>query len=257
MLTERAAQGKPLRVGLIGAGKFGAMYLAQIPTTPGIHLAGHRRPLAGERAGEPRAGRLEARAARRPARSTTRSRSGLTHLSDDWRALVAHPEIEIIVEATGNPIAAVDARARRVQARQARRDGHGRGRRVLRPAARPKRAAEAGVDLQPRVWRPAGADLRSRRLGARRGLRRSSRPAAATSGCRTSRSRRPRRCGTYYGPHAEQARVGGLNPKMFNSFLDGSKPAIESTAVSQRDRPDAGAGRAGVPACRASTICRS
>jgi len=39
-LTERAAAGKPLRVGLIGAGKFGAMYLAQIPKTPGVHLAG-------------------------------------------------------------------------------------------------------------------------------------------------------------------------------------------------------------------------
>ena len=39
-LTERAAEGRPLRVGLIGAGKFGAMYLAQIPKTPGVHLAG-------------------------------------------------------------------------------------------------------------------------------------------------------------------------------------------------------------------------
>jgi predicted homoserine dehydrogenase-like protein len=35
----------------------------------------------------------------------------------------------------------------------------------------------------------------------------------------------------YYGLTPEQAEVGGLNPKMFNSFLDGSKPAIESTAV--------------------------
>ena len=35
----------------------------------------------------------------------------------------------------------------------------------------------------------------------------------------------------YYGLTPEQAKVGGLNPKMFNSFLDGSKPAIESTAV--------------------------
>ena len=35
----------------------------------------------------------------------------------------------------------------------------------------------------------------------------------------------------YYGLTPEQARIGGLNPKMFNSFLDGSKPAIESTAV--------------------------
>jgi predicted homoserine dehydrogenase-like protein len=35
----------------------------------------------------------------------------------------------------------------------------------------------------------------------------------------------------YYGLTAEDARIGGLNPKMFNSFLDGSKPAIECTAV--------------------------
>jgi predicted homoserine dehydrogenase-like protein len=34
-----------------------------------------------------------------------------------------------------------------------------------------------------------------------------------------------------YGLTAEQAQRGGLNPKMFNSFLDGSKPSIESTAV--------------------------
>ena len=36
----------------------------------------------------------------------------------------------------------------------------------------------------------------------------------------------------YYGLTPEQAARGGLNPKMFNSFLDGSKPAIELTAVS-------------------------
>jgi predicted homoserine dehydrogenase-like protein len=35
----------------------------------------------------------------------------------------------------------------------------------------------------------------------------------------------------HYGLTPEQARAGGLNPKMFNSFLDGSKPAIECTAV--------------------------
>jgi predicted homoserine dehydrogenase-like protein len=35
----------------------------------------------------------------------------------------------------------------------------------------------------------------------------------------------------YYGLTPEQAKHGGLNPKMFNSFLDGSKPAIEATAV--------------------------
>ncbi len=38
-LCERAGQRRPLSVGLIGAGKFGAMYLAQVPKTPGVHIA--------------------------------------------------------------------------------------------------------------------------------------------------------------------------------------------------------------------------
>ena len=40
MLQQRAAEGRPLRVGLIGAGKFGTMYLSQALRTPGIHLVG-------------------------------------------------------------------------------------------------------------------------------------------------------------------------------------------------------------------------
>ncbi len=39
-LQQRAANGKPLRVGLIGAGKFGSMYLAQVPRIRGVHLVG-------------------------------------------------------------------------------------------------------------------------------------------------------------------------------------------------------------------------
>ena len=33
------------------------------------------------------------------------------------------------------------------------------------------------------------------------------------------------------GLRPEQAERGGLNPKLFNSFLDGSKPSIESAAM--------------------------
>ena len=36
MLAKRIEAGKPVRVGLIGAGKFGSMFLAQAPTIPGI-----------------------------------------------------------------------------------------------------------------------------------------------------------------------------------------------------------------------------
>ena len=37
-LKARAANHKPVRVAIIGAGKFGSMYLSQVPRTPGIHL---------------------------------------------------------------------------------------------------------------------------------------------------------------------------------------------------------------------------
>ncbi len=37
-LQRRAQEKRPVRVGLIGAGKFGSMYLSQAPRTPGIHL---------------------------------------------------------------------------------------------------------------------------------------------------------------------------------------------------------------------------
>ena len=39
-LLQRQQEGRPIRVGLIGAGKFGSMYLAQIPRTPGVQLVG-------------------------------------------------------------------------------------------------------------------------------------------------------------------------------------------------------------------------
>ena len=39
-LMQRAAEGKPVRVGMIGAGKFGSMYLSQVPRTPGLHMVG-------------------------------------------------------------------------------------------------------------------------------------------------------------------------------------------------------------------------
>ena len=39
MLKEREALGEPLRVGLIGAGKFGSMYLSQARHTPGVRIA--------------------------------------------------------------------------------------------------------------------------------------------------------------------------------------------------------------------------
>ena len=38
MLLEREAAGRPVTVGLIGAGKFGTMFLAQARSTRGMHV---------------------------------------------------------------------------------------------------------------------------------------------------------------------------------------------------------------------------
>ena len=107
MLMARAAEAKPLRIGVIGAGKFGSMYLSQIPTTPGIHLLGIA-DLSPPRARENLA-RLGWKPEVTGAISFADARKhGSTYLTEDWRALVSHPEIDIIVESTGDPIAAVE-----------------------------------------------------------------------------------------------------------------------------------------------------
>src|SRR4029453_11338007 len=96
-LQQRAADGKPVRIGLIGAGKFGSMYLAQVPRTPGVHLVGiadlspDAAPTNLARGGW-QAGRAQARSL------DEALKLGTTHIGDDWQALVRHPAVDIIVE---------------------------------------------------------------------------------------------------------------------------------------------------------------
>ena len=106
MLHERAAAGRPLRVALIGAGKFGAMYLAQAKHTPGIHvvavadLAPARAKASLARTGWP--------AERYGARTLAEAdRSGTTCVTDDAIAMIAAPEVEIVIDATGSPAAGI------------------------------------------------------------------------------------------------------------------------------------------------------
>ena len=219
---------KPLRIGVIGAGKFGAMYIAQVPNTPGVHLAGIA-DLAPDnaRANLERVGwNLEKSLAPSLDAALKQSR---THLSDDWQALVSHPAIDIIVESTGHPLAAVE------HALAAFR--HGKHVVMVTVEADAfcgpllaQKAAEAGVVYslaygdQPAIicdlvdWaRAAGFSV----VAAGRGHKWLPHFAQST----------PETVWGYYGLTPEQARIGGLNPKMFNSFLDGSKPALEMSAV--------------------------
>ncbi len=228
-LQQRAAEGRPIRVGLIGAGKFGSMYLAQVPRTPGVHLAaiadlnpeGACRNLArvGWASERVQAASIEAAL-----------KDGGTHVGDDWQALVRHPAIEVVVECTGHPIAAVDHCL----------EAFAQGKHVVNVTVEAdafcgpllaKKAAEAGVLYslafgdQPALicdlvdWaRTCGFPV----VAAGRGHKWLPHFAQST----------PETVWGYYGLTPEQAARGGLNPKMFNSFLDGSKPSIESSAVS-------------------------
>jgi predicted homoserine dehydrogenase-like protein len=227
-LQEREGQGKPLRIGVIGAGKFAAMYLAQAQRTPGVHIAGiaDLSP-AGVRANLERVGWDPGSYSAASLDAALKERR--THLSDDWQALVSHPMIDIVIEATGNPIAAV------THALYAFRNG----KHVIMVTVEAdafcgpllaKKAREAGVVYslaygdQPAIicdlvdWaRAAGFSV----VAAGRGHKWLPHYAQST----------PETVWEHYGLTAEEARLGGLNPKMFNSFLDGSKPAIECTAV--------------------------
>jgi predicted homoserine dehydrogenase-like protein len=227
-LQKRAAEGKPVRVGLIGAGKFGSMYLAQIPRTPGVQLVG----IADL---SPEAARQNlARVGWEPARSKAGSldaalRDGNTHIGEDWQALVRHPAIDVVVECTGHPIAAVDHCL----------EAFANGKHVVNVTVEAdafcgpllaRRAAEAGVVYslafgdQPALicdlvdWaRTCGFPV----VAAGRGHKWLPHFSEST----------PDTVWDNWGLTREQAARGGLNPKMFNSFLDGSKPSIESTAV--------------------------
>jgi predicted homoserine dehydrogenase-like protein len=227
-LQQRAAAGKPVRVGLIGAGKFGSMYLAQVPRTPGVHLAGiadlspdgARANLArvGWKPGQVQASSLDAAL-----------KSGTTHIGEDWQALVRHPEIDVIVECTGHPIAAVDHCL----------EAFAHGKHVVNVTVEAdafcgpllaRKAAEAGV-----VYSLAFGDQPALICDLVDWARTCGFPVVAAGRghkwlphfCEST----PETVWGYYGLTPEQAARGGLNPKMFNSFLDGSKPSIESTAV--------------------------
>ena len=204
------------------------MYLSQIPRTPGVHLVG----IADL---SPSAARANlARVGWDPARTEAASldsaiKDGDTHITEDWKSVVTHPGIDVVVECTGHPIAAVDhcleafAHGKHVVNVTVEADAFG-GPLLAR------KAAEAGV-----VYSLAFGDQPAMICDLVDWARTCGFPVVAAGRghkwlphfCEST----PETVWGNYGLTPEQAERGGLNPKMFNSFLDGSKPAIESTAV--------------------------
>jgi predicted homoserine dehydrogenase-like protein len=228
MLLVRAAAGRPVMVGLIGAGKFGTMFLSQARLTRGMHVvavadldvARARRQLAS--AGWP------AEVCAAPSLADA-ARTGGTHVTDDADALIAYPDIEVIVEATGMPQAGI--------------------RHALAAFAHGKHIVMVNVEADAL----AGSLLARKAQGAGvvYSLAWGDQPAlicehvdwARTCGFKVIAAGK----GTRYEPHYHRSTPDTLwdildkylniddrksiNPKMFNSFIDGTKSGIEMTAV--------------------------
>jgi len=228
LLAKRAEENSPVRVGMIGAGKFGTMFLAQAERQRGIHVVGvcdlnpdaARSNLA-----------LVNWAPRRydAASLDAAAQAGTTHVGDNWEALVSHPAIEIVIECTGNPMAAVTH--------------------ILRAFREGKHVVNVTVEAD--AFCGPGFGVKAREAGVVYSMAYGDQPALTADlvdwarACGFSvvaagrghkwlphyRASTPDTVWDHWGLTAEQAERGRLNPKMFNAFLDGSKPAIESAAI--------------------------
>jgi predicted homoserine dehydrogenase-like protein len=253
LLLERDSAGKPLRVGLIGAGKFGSMFLAQARRTRGLHVLGiadldparARDALAhiGWTPEQSAAGALGEAADR-----------GTTWIGEDALALIAHPALDVVIDATGHPAAGIRHALAAIE--------HGRHIVMVNVEADAlagpllaKRARQAGVVYslaygdQPALiaeqvdWaRACGFDV----VAAGKGTKYLPHYHQST----------PETVWPYYGLTAEQARLGGMNPQMFNSFLDGTKSAIEMAAVANATGLTPAAGGLAFPPCGVDDLPR-
>ncbi|HXV24330.1 MAG TPA: Gfo/Idh/MocA family oxidoreductase [Alphaproteobacteria bacterium] len=212
-LKEREGQGTPIRVGLIGAGKFGTMFLAQAQNMPGVRVVAiadlnlDRARTALEHVGW----------------STERP-----HLTEDSDRLIAGPA-EIVIDATGSPSAGIRhalsaaANGKHIVMVNVEAD-------ALAGPLLARRAAEAGTIYsmaygdQPALiielvdWaRTAGFEV----VCAGKGTKYLPIYHAST----------PNTVWSHYGFSQEQLASGDFNARMFNSFLDGTKSAIEMAAL--------------------------
>jgi predicted homoserine dehydrogenase-like protein len=228
MLQEREAAGRPVTVGLIGAGKFGTMFLAQVRRTAGMHLVGIA-DLDVDRA------RNQLRAAGWSDEAFSAGSLGdaakrlASHVTPDAEALIAWPGIEVIVEATGIPEAGLR------HAMMAIRYGkhvvmvNVEADAVAGPLlARKARAANVVYSL---AWGDQPALICEHVDWARTcGFT----VVAAGKGTRYEPSYHQSTPDTLWDILDRYLKIDdrkSINPKMFNSFIDGSKSGIEMTAV--------------------------
>ena len=216
-ISKRIDNNNPVKVALIGAGKFGSMFLSQVPSTPGLEVL----VIAD----------LKPENAIKACKNVGWSDDLInkTKFVDKGIDAIKLNEVEVVIEATGFPAAGIE------HARQAFHNGKhiimvNVEADVLAGAALVKEANSAGVVYsmaygdQPALtaeiveWaRASGFNVTSAGKGTRY------QPIYHKSS--------PDTVWDYYGLTHEEAKKAGMNPKMFNSFLDGTKSGLEMAAI--------------------------
>ncbi|WP_298837255.1 Gfo/Idh/MocA family oxidoreductase [uncultured Roseobacter sp.] len=217
LAAEANERGQPVRAGLIGAGKFGSMFLSQIPTIPGLDVSAIA-DLDPDRARTACA-----------AVGWSDEHIGTTAFLESGTDLAWRDDVDVVIEATGNPRAGI-AHARAAIAAGKHIVMVNVEADVLAGAALAREAEAAGVVCsmaygdQPALIAEMVDWARATGFSV----------AAAGKGTRylpAYHTVTPDDVWTHYGLTADEAARAGMNPQMFNSFLDGTKSAIEMVAV--------------------------
>ena len=217
-LAARAAASKPVRVGLIGAGKFGSMFLSQVPTTQGLVVA--------------QIADLNPAKAKAACRGVGWDSELIqqTTFTDDAAKMMQSGGIDVIVEATGNPVVGFH------HAREAIRNGlHivmvNVEADVLVGGLLAEEARRAGV-----VYSMAYGDQPALTCELVEWARATGfEVVAAGKGTKflpSYHGSTPDTVWEHYGLTSREAAAAGMNSQMFNSFLDGTKSALEMAAIS-------------------------
>jgi len=253
MLAAREAEKRPVRVVLVGAGKFGSMYLSQARRTPGIHVLAVA-DLAPDRARASlaRVGWTAERFAAASLDDAAASRT--TFVTDDAQAAIAYHATEVVIDATGNPAAGIShvlaccRHGKHIVMVNVEAD-------ALAGPLLARKAAAAGIVYslaygdQPALicelvdWaRTAGFTV----VAAGKGTKYLPAYHAST----------PKTVWGHYGFSEEMVAKGDFNAQMFNSFLDGTKSGIEMAAVSNATGLTASPDGLAFPPCGVDELAR-
>jgi predicted homoserine dehydrogenase-like protein len=217
LLAEHQAGEKTVRAGLIGSGKFGSMFLSQVPTIAGLEVSA----IAD----------LDVDRARQACRHVGWDEDlvGATSFNDDGEALCRRDDVDVVIDATGDPAAGIRHALAAIE----------NGKHVVM------------VNVEADVLAGAALGARARSAGVVYSMAYGDQPAlvaemvdwARAAGFHVTAAGKgtkylplyhditPDDIWNHYGLTPQEAAAANMNPQMFNSFLDGTKSAIEMSAI--------------------------